>query len=160
MLICSFLARMEPIMIDELDKKILKALNKNARMSFRQVAKRLKISPTTLHNKVRKLEGSGILKGYIPLIDTESMGYNLTAIIGLRVIQDKDIEVQEVISKLPQVAAIYEITGEWDLILICYFKGRKDLTHFLKKSLPLANIERAITHLVLNVVKEEKRIPI
>jgi DNA-binding Lrp family transcriptional regulator len=145
-------------MLDELDKKIIKALNKNARMSFRQVAKKLKISPTTLHNKVRKLENSGILKGYIPLIDTESVGYNLTAIIGLRVIQDKDIEVQEVISKLPQVGAIYEITGEWDLILICYFKGRNDLTYFLKKSLPLQNIERAITHLVLNVVKDEKRI--
>lgn len=147
-------------MIDELDKNILKALNKNARMSFRQVAKKLGISPTTLHNKVKKLENSGILKGYIPLIDTESVGYHLMAIIGLRVIQEKDIEVQEVISKLPQVGAIYEITGDWDLILICYFRGRKDLTYFLKKELPLSNIERAITHLVLNVVKEEKRIPV
>lgn len=147
-------------MIDELDKNILKALNKNARMSFRQVAKKLGISPATLHNKVRKLENSGILKGYIPLIDTESVGYNLMAIIGLRVIQDKDIEVQKVISKLPHVGAIYEITGDWDLFLICYFRGRKDLTYFLKKELPLSNIERAITHLVLNVVKEEKRIPV
>lgn len=147
-------------MIDELDKEILNALNKNARMSFRQVAKKLRISPTTLHNKVKKLENSGVLKGYIPLIDTESVGYNLTAIISLRVNQEKDIEVQEAISKLPQVGAIYEVTGDWDLILICYFKGRKDLTYFLKKELPLANIERAITHLVLKVVKEEKRIPV
>jgi DNA-binding Lrp family transcriptional regulator len=148
------------MMIDELDKKILGALNNNARMSFRQVAKNLGISPATLHNKVKKLENSGVLKGYIPLIDTESVGYNLMAIIGLRVKQEKDIEVQESISKLTQVGAIYEVTGDWDLILICYFKGRKDLTYFLKKSLPLSNIERAITHLVLNVVKEEKRIPI
>ncbi|NOR12026.1 MAG: winged helix-turn-helix transcriptional regulator [Candidatus Aminicenantes bacterium] len=148
------------MMIDDLDKNILRALNKNARMSFRQVAKKLEISPATLHNKVRKLENSGILKGYIPLIDTESVGYHLMAIIGLRVIQEKDIEVQEVISKLPQVGAIYEITGDWDLILICYFKGRKDLTHFLKKELPISYIERAITHLVLKVVKEEKRIPV
>lgn len=147
-------------MIDELDKKILGALNNNARMSFRQVAKDLGISPATLHNKVKKLENSGVLKGYIPLIDTESIGYNLMAIIGLRVKQEKDIEVQEAISKLTQVGAIYEITGDWDLILICYFKGRKDLTYFLKKRLPLSNIERAITHLVLNVVKEEKRIPV
>ena len=147
-------------MIDELDKKILGALNNNARMSFRQVAKNLGISPATLHNKVKKLENSGVLKGYIPLIDTESIGYNLMAIIGLRVKQEKEIEVQEAISKLTQVGAIYEITGDWDLILICYFKGRKDLTHFLKNSLPLSNIERAITHLVLNIVKEEKRIPI
>jgi hypothetical protein len=47
---------------------------------------------------------------------------------------------------------------DWGLILVCYFKGRDDLTNFLNKELPLSNIERAITHLVLNVVKEEKRI--
>jgi len=148
------------MMIDELDKEILNALNRNARMSFRQLAKKLRISPTTLHNKVKRLENSGVLKGYIPLIDTESVGYNLMAIIGLRVNQEKDIEVQKAISKLPQVGAIYEVTGDWDLILICYFKGRKGLTNFLKKELPLSNIERAITHLVLKVVKEEKRIPV
>ncbi len=143
-----------------MDKKILKALNKNARMSFRQVARKLGISPATLHNKVNKLEDSGVLKGYIPLIDAESIGYNLMAIIGLRVNQEEDIEVQETISKFPQVGAIYEVTGDWDLILICYFKGREDLTHFLKKKLPISNIKRAITHIVLNVVKEEKRMSI
>jgi len=147
-------------MIDELDKAILNALNKNARMSFRQAAKKLRISPTTLHNKVKKLENSGVIKGYIPLIDTESVGYNLMAIVGLRVNQEKDVVVQEAISNLPQVGAIYEVTGDWDLILICYFKGRNDLTNFLKKELPLSNIQRAITHLVLKVVKEEKRIPV
>lgn len=147
-------------MIDELDKEILNELNRNARMSFRQLAKKLRISPTTLHSKVKRLENSGVLKGYIPLIDTESVGYNLMAIIGLRVNQEKDIEVQKEISKFPHVGAIYEVTGDWDLILICYFKGRKGLTNFLKKELPLSNIERAITHLVLKVVKDEKRIPV
>jgi DNA-binding Lrp family transcriptional regulator len=151
---------MKSVMIEELDRKILNALNKNARMSFRRIAKELGISPTTLYDKVKKLEKSGVLKGYIPLIDAESVGYNLMAIIGLRVKQEKDIDVQDAISNLPQVGAVYEVTGEWDLILVCYFKGREDLTNFLKKELPLSNIERAITHLVLNVVKEEKRIPV
>ena len=151
---------MKSVMIEELDKKILNALNRDARMSFRGIAKELGISPTTLYTKVKKLEKSGVIKGYIPLIDTESVGYNLMAIISLRVKQEKDIDVQDVISKFPQVGAVYEVTGEWDLILICYFRGREDLTNFLKKELPLSNIERAITHLVLNVVKEEKRIPV
>jgi DNA-binding Lrp family transcriptional regulator len=146
--------------IEELDRKILNVLNRDARMSFRRIAKVLKISPTTLYSKVRKLEKSGVLKGYIPLIDTESVGYNLTAIISLRVRQEKDIEVQKAIAKFPQVGAVYEVTGDWDLILVCYFKGRDDLTNFLKKELPLTNIERAMTYLVLNVVKEEKRIPV
>jgi len=147
-------------MIDELEKKILNTLNKNARMSFRLAANKLRVSPTTLYNKIRKLEQSGVIKGYIPLIDAESVGYRLMAIIGLRVNQEKDIEVQRAISKFPQVEAVYEITGDWDLFLICHFKDRNDLTKFIKKELPLANIERAITHIVLNVVKEEKRITI
>ena len=151
---------MESVMIEELDRKILEALNRDARMSFRRIAKKLGISPTTLYNKVKKLEKSGVLKGYIPLIDAESVGYNLMAVISLRVKQEKDIEVQDTISNFPQVGAVYEVTGEWDLILVCYFKGRKDLIYFLKKELPLSNIERANTHIVLNVVKEERRIPV
>ena len=146
--------------IEELDRKILKVLNRDARMSFRLIAKELRISPTTLYNKVKKLERSGVLKGYIPLINKESLGYDLMAIISLRVRQEKDIEVQKAIAKFPQVGAVYEVTGDWDLILVCYFKGRDDLTNFLKKELPLSNIERAMTHIVLNVVKEEKRIPV
>ena len=146
--------------IEELDRKILNVLNRDARMSFRRIAKELRISPTTLYNKVKKLERSGVLKGYIPLINKESVGYDLMAIISLRVRQEKDIEVQKAIAKFPQVGAVYEVTGDWDLILVCYFKGRDDLTNFLKKELPLPNIERAMTHLVLNVIKEEKRIPV
>jgi len=148
---------MEVSMIDELDKKILKTLNKNARMSFRNAAAEVGISATTFYNKVKKLEKSGVLRGYIPIIDSKSIGYDLTAIIALRVKQEKELDVQKAISKLPQVWAIYEITGEWDIILICNFRGRKDLTHFLKQELPLQYIQRAITHLVLNVAKEEKR---
>jgi len=146
--------------IEELDRKILNVLNRDARMSFRRIAKELKISPTTLYTKVKKLEKSGVLKGYIPIIDKESVGYDLMAIISLRVRQEKDIEVQKAIAKFPQVGAVYEVTGDWDLILVCYFKGRDDLTNFLKKELPLSNIERTITHLVLNVIKEEKRTPV
>ncbi len=151
---------MKSMKIEELDRKILRVLNRDARMSFRRIAKELRISPTTLYNKVKKLERSGVLKGYIPLINKESLGYDLMAIISLRVRQEKDIEVQKAIAKFPQVGAVYEVTGDWDLILVCYFKGRDDLTNFLKKELPLSNIERAMTHLVLNVVKEEKRIPV
>ncbi len=151
---------MKSMRIEELDRKILKVLNRDARMSFRLIAKELKISPTTLYNKVKKLERSGVLKGYIPLIDKESLGYDLMAIISLRVRQEKDSEVQKAITKLPQVGAVYEVTGDWDLILVCYFKGRDDLATFLKKELPLSGISRANTYIVLNVVKEEKRIPV
>ncbi len=133
-------------------------LNRDARMSFNLIAKNLKISATTLYSKVRELEESGILKGYIPLIDREFVGYKLMAVINLRVKHEQYIEVHKLIVRFPEVQAVYEVAGEWDLILVCYFKGHDELSNFLKNALPLSNIERTLTHLVLNVFKEEKRI--
>ncbi len=149
---------MKNLKLEELDRKILGMLNSDARMSFNLIAKNLKISATTLYSKVRELEESGVLKGYIPLIDREFAGYKLMAVINLRVKHDQSIEVQKVIARFPEVQAVYEVAGEWDLILVCYFKGHDELSNFLKNALPLSNIERTLTHLVLNVVKEEKRI--
>ncbi len=54
--------------------------------------------------------------------------------------------------------AVYDITGEWDSLVIGYFKDRDDLNRFIKNLLSLRYIDRTITHLVLNVVKEERRI--
>ena len=149
---------MKHLKLEELDRKILGMLNRDARMSFNLIAKNLKISTTTLYSKVRELEESGVLKGYIPLIDREFVGYKLMAVINLRVKHEQHIEVHKVIARFPEVQAVYEVAGEWDLILVCYFKGRDELSNFLKNGLPLSNIERTLTHLVLNVVKEEKRV--
>jgi len=145
-------------MIDELDKKIVRIMNENARKSFREIAKQVGTSVTAVINKVKKLEYSGAIKGYIPVIDPEYFGFNLTAIIALRISQGKLLETQKKISLNPQVGAVYDITGEWDSIIIAYFKGREDLNKFIKGLLSLRYVDRSVTHLVLNVVKEERRV--
>lgn len=145
-------------MIDELDKKIIRVMNQNARKSFREIAKEVGTSATAVINKVKKLENLGAIKGYIPVINAEYFGFDLIAIIALRISQGKLLETQRKISKDPQVAAVYDITGEWDSFIIAFFKGRDDLNRFIKKLLSLPYVDRTVTHLVLNVVKEERRI--
>jgi DNA-binding Lrp family transcriptional regulator len=145
-------------MIDELDRKIIRVLNQNARKSFREVAKEVGTSVTAVINTVKKLEKAKAIKGYIPLIDAEYFGFNLIAIIALRISRGKLLETQEKISEDPQVMAVYDITGEWDSLVIGYFKDRDDLNKFIKNLLSLRYIDRTITHIVLNVVKEERRI--
>ncbi len=144
-------------MISDLDKKILKSLNKNARKSFREVATEVGTSTTSIYNNVKKLEKMGVIKGYIPLLDEEALGNEFVALISLRFAQGKWKEVIEEISKLPQVRAVYDVTGEMDLICICYFTGRKELDEFLKYQLQLPHVERVLTHIVLNVYKDERR---
>jgi DNA-binding Lrp family transcriptional regulator len=145
-------------MIEELEKKIIRALNQNARKSFREIAKEVGTSVTAVINIVKRLESQGAIKGYAPLVDPAHFGFDLTAIIALRISQGKLLETQKKIAADPQVAAVFDITGEWDSFVLAYFKGRDDLNRFLKKLNGLPFIDRTATHLVLNTVKDERRL--
>ncbi len=144
-------------MISELDKKILRSLNENARKSFREVAKEVGTSTTSIYNNVKKLEKMVVIRGYIPLLDEETLGNEFVALISIRYVQGKWKEVIGEISKLSQVRAVYDITGEMDLVCICYFKDRNELDVFLKNQLQLPYVERVLTNIVLNVYKDERR---
>ena len=145
-------------MIDDLDRKIVRVLNQNARKSFRDVAKEVETSVTAVINRVKKLEESGFIQGYIPLVKPEYFGLNLIAIIALRISKGKLLETQKKIAKDTRVVSIYDITGEWDSFIIGYFIDRNDLNDFIKGLLSLEYVDRTVTHIVLNVVKEERRI--
>jgi len=144
-------------MISELERKILISLTENARKSFRSVAKEVGTSTTAVYNNVKKMEKSGLLKGYIPDVDEVMLGFDLVAIMALRIAHGKLNNVYEALKDLSPVKLIFDITGEWEAILICYFKERKELDSFLKTKLTTPHIERVVTHVVLNVIKDEKR---
>ncbi|MFW6129322.1 MAG: Lrp/AsnC family transcriptional regulator [Candidatus Aminicenantaceae bacterium] len=145
-------------MIDDLDRNIIRVLNHNARRSFREISKELNTSVTAVISRIKKLENSGIIKGYIPVVNPEYFGVNLIGIIALRISKGKLMEIQKIISEDKRVVAVYDITGEWDSLVIGYFNGRDDLNEFIKNLLSLKNVDRSVTHIVLNVVKEERRV--
>lgn len=147
-------------MIEELELKIVRSLNKNSRKSFREIAKEIGTSAPVVINKIKRLEEQGAIKGYIPLLDPEYFGFNLIAIVGIRISDGKLIETQEKIAEDSHVFAIYDVTGEWDSIVIAHFKSRDDLNSFIKNVLSQKYVDRTVTHIVLNVVKDERRIVI
>jgi DNA-binding Lrp family transcriptional regulator len=147
-------------MIDELDRKIVWALNENARKSFREVAKEVGISVTAVINTVKRLESSGAIKGYVPVVNPEAFGVNLTAVIALRISKGKLLETQKKLAQDPRVMAVYDVTGDWDSFVIGYFKDREDLNRFIKRLLAFPFVDRTVTHIVLNVVKEERRVAV
>ncbi|MGB8952762.1 MAG: Lrp/AsnC family transcriptional regulator [Candidatus Aminicenantales bacterium] len=147
-------------MLEELEVKIIRVLNQNSRKSFREIAKELGTSASVVINKIRKLEESGAIKGYIPVLDPKYFGYDLTAIIAIRISHGKLIETQQKIAEDPHVFAIYDVTGEWDSIVCARFKNREDLNGFVKNVLSHRYVNRTITHVVLNIVKDEHRLSI
>ena len=72
-------------MLDALDRSILEELNIDARRSHREIAHRLRVSPTTVSARVARLEGEGVIHGYVPLLDDELLGWDLWAAVGIRI---------------------------------------------------------------------------
>jgi len=148
----------EYMKFDKTDERILKNLLVDARLSARQLALKLGMSTVTVLSRIKKLEKEKIVLGYTARIDHEKLGYNLTAIIEIIAKKDKIIDVEEQISKIENVCAVYDVTGTTDTLIIAKFKGREDLSSFVKNLSGIPNVENTITHVVLNTVKEDFRL--
>ena len=146
---------MMSVQLDEVDKAILKELISNARLSFREIAKRIGVSTATVANKVRKMEEKGVIKSYTAVVDAEKLGYDVAALIEVIMSKGKVADVEEELAKMPNVLAVYDVTGQSDAIIVARFKSRAELSKFVKKLLSMEYVERTITHVVLSVKKEE-----
>ena len=143
--------------LDETDVKILIKLLGDARLSYRKIAHEIGVSPPTVLTRVEKLEREKIIKFYSAVLDHEKLGYDLTAIIEVTAVKGKISEVEKHIAELPNVCAVYDITGLTDMMIIAKFKNRKELSNFVKKDLSMPHVERTNTHVVLLAVKEDFR---
>jgi DNA-binding Lrp family transcriptional regulator len=146
--------------LDELDRMILKELEVDARQSFRDLAKKTKVSVVTVAQRVRKMEEGQVIKGYSAVVDQEKLGYEITTITEVTVSRGKLLEVQEKIAKMKSVCAVYDVTGVEDSIVISKFKSRDEVSGFAKELLTVPHVERTNTHLVLNTCKEDFRYPL
>ena len=140
------------------DSELLRCLNKNGRASQRELAATTGVALGTVNSHIKNLEKEKIIKGYYAHIDPEKIGFTLTAIINLRIAKGKIMDLQATIAKHPRVFGVYDVTGEWDSLVLARFKNREEMDSFIKTTLSQKNIERTSTSLVLNTVKEEPRV--
>ena len=152
------MAAAERLHIDETDRRILAELLRDSRRSYRAIARRAGVSVGTALSRIRKLEKSGVIKGYSVLLDHEKLGYQLTVLAEITVSKGKLLEMEEAISKLPNTCAVYDVTGLTDAVVLAKFRSRDELSRFTKNLLSMPFIDRSNTHVVLTTVKEDLRL--
>ncbi len=146
--------------IDRMDLKILSELQEDARKSLREIAEKLGVTEATIYNRINKMKKMGIIEKFIPVINYSKLGFDLIAVIGITAKGGKVIEVEKLLAELPNVTAVYDVTGEFDVIAVSKFRDRDSLNEFVKDIGKLEFVEKTYTMLVLNVVKETHMIDI
>ena len=141
--------------LDAEDRLLLRELVRDGRQSHRDLAARTGLSLTTVNRRVRRLEESKTIQGYAARVAPEAAGWTLTAVIGLRIDKGHVRTVQQAVAKDARIFAVYDVTGEWDGLVIARLRDRGDLDDLVKGTLSLEHIQRTNTMMVLSTVLEE-----
>ena len=113
--------------IDSINKKILHLLQKDARMTYKEIARELNRSETTIRDRIKAMEKVGIIQGYTALIDKTALGLNFFAIILGNPLSSSDLDgVTEKIKKVKNVMRVYQISGEQRLAIFMVAPSYKE----------------------------------
>lgn len=144
--------------VDVMDLRILAELSKDARQSSRIIAETIGVSTGTVYNRIKKMTEHKVIQGYIPLLDHMKVGYVFTVLILIQVEGEHIVKVEESLASIKEVVAVYDITGEFDVAVLAKFKNQPSLNTFIKTMLKMPYVQRTVTNMVLNTVKEDHRL--
>jgi DNA-binding Lrp family transcriptional regulator len=139
---------------ENLDAKLINALLGDGRASLRSLAEDLDVSVTTVSNHLRDLEDEGVIEGYTPRVNYDALGYDVTAIIQLKVEGSALPDITERLRDQKQMTTVYEVTGDYDVIAIGKFRDTDGMNAQIKELLTDADIRESNTSVVLNPVVE------
>jgi len=144
--------------IDSINKKILKYLQRNARLSNAEIGRQVGISSPAVSERIRKMEDLGIIEGYKTIVSPFEIGYQLKAIITLRAFMGKLKPFLEKVKTYDEVINCYRITGDENIVMEVVLKNQKHLEEFIDQ---LISYGESKTQIVLSrVVKQKEVIPL
>jgi DNA-binding Lrp family transcriptional regulator len=152
------------IVLDKVDKSLLRALQTEGRLSNVQLARKISLSPPATHARLRRLEKDGYIRNYTAVVDRDKAGYDLLCFIhiGMQMHQlDQVDRFRKLIQKMPEVLECHHITGEYDYLLKVVLRNRKDLERFaIDRLTPIPGVARIHTSLVFTEVKSTTALPL
>ena len=140
--------------MDDLDMKILRMLMEDASTSYETIAKEVGSSLGTVHNRIKHMKEMGLITRIIPDVDAKKLGFDICALIDVRIKGGHLEELEKRFAKYTNVCSIYDITGEYDATFVAKFRNTEELNTFIKDLAGQKYVLRTSTKLVLNVIKE------
>ena len=150
--------------MDRLDQNILRALQASGRKKNADLARELEVAPSTMLERVRRLEGNNVVKGYRAIIDPEKLGLSIQASVTVNLYRhdaDHIRKFEEVLRRIPYVRACYHLSGRFDYLLHIAARDLNQLGELVKKEIAsLPGFGKSETFLIFSEVKSDEGWPI
>jgi Lrp/AsnC family transcriptional regulator for asnA, asnC and gidA len=142
------------------DLRILCELQKNAKIGYKQLSKITGIPPSTIHDRVKRFTETGIIKGYLTLLNEEALGYTHTAIIGVETGAQLYNQVANTLIQIEEVIEVYGTTAQYDLMIKIRTNSRSHLSEALNNIRNIQGVNDINIASILEVFKEEHILPL
>jgi Lrp/AsnC family leucine-responsive transcriptional regulator len=133
-------------MLDQRDLAILRALQEDARATFAEIGERVSLAASTVHERVRKLERAGVIRGYRADVDAEALGLFVTSLVSVMPLDPRQADdLPDRVRELPEVEACHSVAGDENYILKVRTRTTSDLEDFLRRLREKAGVQTRTT---------------
>lgn len=143
--------------LDALDLSILKLLQKNSKLTNKALSTHLSLSVTAVYERIKKLEKTGIIKGYVALLSKEKLEQSFVAFCHVKLIQHSQDNVKQFekeVIKIDEVLECYHLSGDYDYLLKVHVKDMESYRNFMIEKLTnLNHIGSTHSMFMINEVK-------
>jgi Lrp/AsnC family leucine-responsive transcriptional regulator len=145
--------------VDDVDRKLLDALRANARATFAELGRRVGLSAPSVHERVSKLESTGVITGYHAAIAPEALGYAMNALVGVFITDSADTDdIAAALAALPVVEHCWFVAGEETFVVKVRVPEVGALETAIRQLNAIQGVARTRTTVVLST-KFEDRVP-
>jgi Lrp/AsnC family leucine-responsive transcriptional regulator len=138
--------KMASIELDAIDRRILAILQENGRLSNQEIAERVNLSPSPCLRRIRRLEESGVIRGYVALLDAQKLGLDLLAYVNVRLEKRGPTAAgregvthaelfRAAVQTWPEVVACHAMTGDMDFLLRVQVEDMAHFSRFVQNQL-------------------------
>ncbi|MEM2312884.1 MAG: Lrp/AsnC family transcriptional regulator [Candidatus Nezhaarchaeales archaeon] len=140
--------------IDELDKKILRLLQEDGRLTFTEVARKLRLSESTIRRRVQVLQEKGVIKRFTVEIDPAKIGLNTVAIVGIDVDPPKLLEVSQKLCEFKEIRYVAMSTGDHMIMTEAWTKDGRELTRLISEKIgSIEGVKKICPAIILEKLK-------
>lgn len=145
--------------LDDIDRDILRYLQEDAKLTTKELAGRLNLSPTPVYERVKRLEQEGIIRKYVALVDRDKIGKDLMVLCNIRLkehAREAGVQFVEAIREMEEVMECLNISGDYDFMIKVVVTDMKAYQNFIMNKLAsLDNIGSTQSIFVMSEIKNE-----
>ncbi|MGV2979044.1 Lrp/AsnC family transcriptional regulator [Camelimonas sp. ID_303_24] len=149
--------------LDAIDRRILRALQRDASLTIAEIADEAGLSPTPCWKRIQRLEAAGIIRKRVALLDHEMLGYGVTVFVSMQIGEHSEAEIRrfaEALRQMPEVLSFYRMAGDVDYLAVIVVRDMAEYDEVYRRIIAAGNLKNVVSRFALERLKSETAIPV